>query len=503
MSQNWQWARRGEVNMESGDAERSIRARLPFWRRLGWRLGASFLLLTAIGIFISGFLQYRSEEQLLRRSLGALLLNIARTGALLVNSDLHEKVVSEGRNDTAQYETVRSQLKQIQETNRLGDPVYTLSHVQGEMARFAVISHGQEPVGKDYRLVPEIQPVLERVLAEGTAAYTGIYHNEHGTWITAFAPIRNGKGLTVAALDVDFRADLYIAELAEVTRRLYFHSLAGALLALVAGILLARRITRPVAQLVALARRVVEGDFSTRVRISARDEIGMLGNVLHLMVERLHVSHRSTIDVLVRALEARSGRPGSLSGLASAALVLADRLELSPIQREALELGTLLHDIGEIRIPDGLLHKAGPLTPDERRMVEQHPTWGVEILETVPLLTPALDVVSAHHERYDGSGCPQGLRGEEIPLAARIFAVVDALDTITRDDAHEGALPISEALEFVRQEAGKRFDPRIVEVVTSISPERCAEILHLGEPRGRIENSNQTAHEQRSHRSIL
>ena len=136
-------------------------------------------------------------------------------------------------------------------------------------------------------------------------------------------------------------------------------------------------------------------------------------------------------------------------------------------------------------------------------MLEQHPTWGVEILETVPLLTPALDVVGGHHERYDGSGFPQGLRGEEIPLAARIFAVVDALDTKTRDDAHEGALPISEALVFVRQEAGKRFDPRIVEVVTSISPERWAEILHLGEPRGRIENSNQTAHEQRSHRSIL
>jgi putative nucleotidyltransferase with HDIG domain len=456
--------------MESDNVERSLQARLPFWRRLGWRLGASFLLLTAIGILISGFLQYRSEEQLLRRSLGALLLNIARTGALLVDGTLHEKVVSEGRNDTAQYETIRSQLKQIQETNRLGDPVYTLSHVQGEMARFAVISHGQEPVGKDYRLVPEIQPILERVLAEGTAAYTGIYHNEHGTWITAFAPIRNGKGLTVAALDVDFRADVYIAELAAVRRRLYLHSLAGALLALVAGILLARRITRPVGQLVAQARGVVEGDFSTRVRISARDEIGMLGNVLHLMVERLKVSHESMVDVLVRALEARGKETGSLKRVAKAALAVADELELSPTQRDALELGALLHDIGEIRTPQQL---NGKQASGDRHVSEHHPQWGVEILETVPLLTPALDIVGAHHERYDGTGYPQRLRGEEIPLTARIFAAVDALDTMI----HERALPISQALEALRQEAGKQFDPRVVEAILKITKERWVEIL--------------------------
>jgi len=456
--------------MERGDLETNLRARLPFWRRLGWRLGASFLLLTAIAILISGFLQYRSEEQLLRRSLGALLLNIARTGALLVDGDLHEKVVSEGRNDTSAYETLRAQLKQIQETNRLGDPVYTLSHVQGEMARFAVISHGQEPVGKDYRLVPEIQPIVERVLAEGTAAYTGIYHNEHGAWITAFAPIRNAKGQTVAALDVDFRADLYIAELAEVRRRIYIHSLAGALLALVAGILLARRITRPVAQLVALARRVVEGDFSTRVQISARDEIGMLGNVLHLMVERLKVSHDSMVDVLVRALEARGKETGSLKRVAKAALVVADQLELSPTQRDALELGALLHDIGEIRIPQ---QTNGEQISGDSHRSEHHPLWGVEILENVPLLTQALDVVGAHHERYDGTGYPQRLRGEEIPLTARIFAAADALDAMT----HERALPLSQALEALRQEAGKQLDPRVVEATLKITRERWVEIL--------------------------
>jgi HAMP domain-containing protein len=416
---------------------------LPVWRRLGWRLAASFLLLTALGIFLSGLLQYQEQERWVRESLGSLLLNIARTGALLVDGDLHERVVKEGRTDTEAYESIRAKLQQVREKNELGDPVYTLSDVEGKMARFAVISHGEEPVGKQYQLAPEIQPIIHRVLAEGTPAYTNIYTNQHGTWITAFAPIRNRAGKTVAALDVDFRA----------------------------------QITRPVGQLSRMARRVVEGDLTTPERIKSRDEIGLLGNVLHLMVERVHVSHRNAVDVLVRVLQAQGRETGSLSQLAGAALALADRLDLSTTQREALELGALLHDIGEIRVPDAVLEKAGPLTPEERGLVQQHPAWGVEILETVPVLTPALDVVGGHHERYDGGGYPQGLRGEEIPLTARIFAVVDSLDAMIHDRPHRRARPMSEALEELRRESEKQFDPRVVDAALKIPPERWAELL--------------------------
>ena len=461
--------------------ESATRVRLPIWRRLGWRLGASLILLTALGILLSGFLQYRAQDQLLRQSLGSLLLNIARTGALLIDGDMHQRVVEAGRNDTEAYKAIREQLRRIQETNQLKDAVYTLSHVEDGMARFAVISLWDVPVGEPYRLVPMIQPILHRVLADGAPAYTDIYRNEHGVWITAFAPVKNAAGKTVAALDVDFRADVYLAELAKVRRRLYFYSLAAAVLALGAGILLARHITRPVAQLSALARGVVEGDLSTRIRIRARDEIGMLGNVFYLMVDRLRASHRSMTDVLVRALEARGGETGSLSRVAKAALAVADRLDLTRTQREALELGALLHDIGEIRTPEAVLQKRGPLTPEERQTIQRHPTWGVEILERVPLLTPALDVVAGHHERYDGSGYPSGLKAETIPLTARIFALVDALDAMTHDRPYRPARPLSEALEELRRETGKQFDPRIVEAALAIPKAKWAEMLGVME----------------------
>jgi len=463
--------------MPRGEARRPLKARLPVWRRLGWRLGATILLLTTLGILLSGLLQYRAQDRLLRESLGSLLLNIARTGTLVVDGDLHQRVVKEGRNDTEAYQTIRAKLKQIQETNQLGDPVYTIVDVMGEKARFAVISQGAVSVGKPYQLAPSIQPILVRVLAEGTAAYTDIYQNEHGVWITAFAPILNKAGQTVGALDVDFRADVYLAELGAVRRRLYLHSLAAAILALVAGVLLARQITRPLAELASSARKVVEGDLTTRVQIDSRDEIGMLGNVFHLMVERLQVSHQSMVDVLVRALEARGGEADSLRRLATAALALTDGLEVTPTQREALELGALLHDIGEIRTPEAILQKPGPLTPEERRLVEQHPAVGVDLLETVPLLTPALDVVGGHHERYEGGGYPQGIGGDDIPLTARVFAVVDALDAMTHDRPYRAGRSVSEALEELKLEAGKQFDPRIVEVALSINESRWEELL--------------------------
>jgi HAMP domain-containing protein len=453
------------------------RARLPIWRRLGWRLTVAVLLLTAVGILASGLLQYRAQERFLRESLGGLLLNIARTGALLVDGDAHEQVVRAGRNDTPEYLALRDRLLLIQETNQLGDAVYTLSNIEGETARYGVISNGLAPVGQAYRLAPETRPVLRRVLAEGQAGFTGIYASDDGRWITAFAPIRNRTEQTVGALEVDFRADVYLAQLQAVRRRLWLHSLVAGLLAVGAGVLISRQVTRPVGQLVAAAQRVVEGDLASPVRVDARDEIGLLGNVFHLMVDRLHASHRSLVDVLVRALESRDGESGSLSRLARAALALGDGVELDRAQREALELGALLHDIGEIRIPESVLHKPGPLTPDERLLVQGHPQAGMEILEVVPLLTPALDVVAGHHERYDGGGYPQGLEAAEIPLVARVFAVVDALDAMTHDRPYRAARPLEEALVVLKDEAGRHFDPRVVDAALAISPARWKELL--------------------------
>ncbi len=467
--------------MKTHETHLTKKARLPVWRRLAWRLSASFLLLTAIAILLSGFLQYQSQEQELRETLGSLLLNIARTGALLVNPQLHAQVEATLTQDSDAYRSIRAALAKIQDANDIETPIYTLTgfDATNRQAHFMVTSRGSGLPGEIYHLAPELLGPLGQAFNNGTATYTPIYQDQAGTWITAFVPIRDASGRVFAVLDVDYRVEIYIKRLADIRRQLYLNSLAGALLALAAGALIARQITQPISQLSALARRVVEGDVSARVHVAARDEIGMLANVFHLMVERLQVSNRSVVDVLVRALEARGGETGSLRRVALAATTLGDRCELSPTQREALELGALLHNIGEIRIPEALLEKPEPPTLDEQKIIEQHPMWGVEILEIVPLLTPALDVVGAHHERFDGTGYPQGLRGEEIPLTARIFAIANALDIMTHDKPNQRARPLLDALEVLKTDSGNQFDPRIVEAALSIQEDQWVALLEL------------------------
>jgi HAMP domain-containing protein len=449
------------------------------WRRLGWQLGAAFVAVTAVAILVSGGLQYRAQATGIQASLGALLLNIARTGTLLIDPALHVEVQLTRMTDSKAYRYLRRMLAAIQDANQVETPIYTLSDYEplARRARFVVTSRGPGLPGEPYPLVPELIPALERTFGQGVPTTTPVYRNQNGAWLTAFAPVKGVDGQTIAVLEVDYKVDVYLAQLAEARRRLLWHLLAGGVLAAVAGMLVARRITGPVTQLAALARNVVEGDLTARVRVRSRNELGMLGNVFHLMVERLGVSHRSMVDVLVRALEARGGDPGALRRVAGAALAIGEGVALTAAQREALELGALLHDVGEIRTPEAILGKAGVLTTEERRLVEAHPVQGVEILETVPLLTPALDALGGHHERWDGGGYPSGLREGAIPLTARIVAVADALDAMTHDRPYRKARPLGEALEVVREGAGKQFDPRIAEAAVTIPATRWAELL--------------------------
>jgi PAS domain S-box-containing protein len=130
--------------------------------------------------------------------------------------------------------------------------------------------------------------------------------------------------------------------------------------------------------------------------------------------------------------------------------------------------GALLHDIGKMGIPDGILLKPGSLTDAEEEIMQRHPTYAYEMLSPIPYLRPALDIPYCHHERWDGAGYPRGLKGEEIPLAARIFAVVDVWDALRSDRPYRSAWPEEEVRTYIRQQAGKQFDPQVVEVFLSM-----------------------------------
>src|SRR6266508_4652240 len=181
--------------MKKYEVELIKKARLPVWRRLSWRLGASFLLLTAIGILLSGLLQYRAQEQELRDTLGSLLLNIARTGTLLIDPQLHAQVEATLTQNSDAYQSVRKALARIQEENHIETPIYTLTGFDPAKsdAHFMVTSRGPGLPGDTYHLAPELLDPLGRAFHEGVGTYTTIYRDQAGTWITAFAPIRDAQ----------------------------------------------------------------------------------------------------------------------------------------------------------------------------------------------------------------------------------------------------------------------------------------------------------------------
>ena len=136
-----------------------------------------------------------------------------------------------------------------------------------------------------------------------------------------------------------------------------------------------------------------------------------------------------------------------------------------------IEMAAPLHDMGKIAIPDSILLKPGPLTEEEWAVMKLHPVYAYEWLSGIPFLKKALEVPYAHHERWDGSGYPRGLKGLEIPLSARIFAVADVYDALTSDRPYRKAWPKEKALAYIREEAGKQFDPEVVEAFLKLMAE--------------------------------
>ncbi len=173
--------------------------------------------------------------------------------------------------------------------------------------------------------------------------------------------------------------------------------------------------------------------------------------------------YRVTLKALTAALEARDDEThGHSERVVGYSLRLGRELGLDAGQLRSLEFGALLHDIGKVGVPDAVLRKPGRLTEEEWREMRHHPEHGRRILQGISFLEGAARVVAAHHERWDGSGYPLGLRGEEIDLNARIFAVADAFDAMTSDRVYRKARPYEAAAAEIEEWAGRQFDPTVV-----------------------------------------
>ncbi|MGH2943960.1 MAG: HD-GYP domain-containing protein, partial [Solirubrobacteraceae bacterium] len=191
----------------------------------------------------------------------------------------------------------------------------------------------------------------------------------------------------------------------------------------------------------------------------------------------LRESYMRTVRALASAVEARDAYTARhAERVAAYGLRLADAYGLRLSDEPEIEFGFLLHDAGKVAVPDAILFKPGRLTNAERLIIEQHPVTGSEIVRDIEFLGTARDVIRHHHERWDGTGYPDRLAGDAIPISARIFAVADTLDALTTNRPYRRASSIAQARVIIRQAVGTHFDPNVIEAFGAVSDADIARI---------------------------
>jgi putative nucleotidyltransferase with HDIG domain len=260
--------------------------------------------------------------------------------------------------------------------------------------------------------------------------------------------------------------------------RLQITLLVGATLFLVIlmGVNLARVITQPLIKLARASTQVSQGDFEVELETRSNDEVAVLTEAFNQMVrsvqssrEALLHAYNSTLEGWSKALELRDKETeGHTVRVTQITLELARSLGLDGEDLVHIQRGALLHDIGKMGVPDNILLKPGKLTDEEWLIMREHPRYAYEMLWPIEYLRPALDIPYYHHERWNGAGYPMKLKGEEIPIAARIFAVVDVWDALISERPYKKAMSQEEALREITSQSGIQFDPVVVEAFLAI-----------------------------------
>ena len=205
---------------------------------------------------------------------------------------------------------------------------------------------------------------------------------------------------------------------------------------------------------------------------------------LNQSLAQLEQSYDDTLEALGSALDLKDAETeGHCQRVTAFTISIAKAMPVPNHYLPILARAAFLHDIGKMAIPDGILRKPGPLTDDEKQIMRKHCEIGYNMLIRIPFLRDAAEIVLAHQEFFDGTGYPRGLRGDQIPLGARIFTIADSLDAMISDRPYRRALPMSHAREEIRRCSGTQFDPKVVEVFATIPEQHWVDLReHLGSP---------------------
>ena len=313
---------------------------------------------------------------------------------------------------------------------------------------------------------------VQSALAPFSASRDGKSVEMLGSYATA--ELDKSSRLGVIAIQDEAAA---LASVSDMRWQVLWISLVAGLLTIIIGIFFASKLTHPVRDLASGAHRIASGDFSKRITVTSRTEIGDLGNSFNLMTDQIE---HFISDLQRSAEENRQLFIGTVKALAAAidgkdpytrghservsrfSMAMAQRLGLSDDEVEKIRISALLHDVGKIAIDDKILKKPAALTDEEYEIMKGHPQKGYKIMSQIPAMKEFLPGMYMHHEMVNGMGYPQGLKGDEIPLMGKIVAVADTFDAMTTDRPYQKAMKFEDALARIESFVGTRYDPAVV-----------------------------------------
>ncbi|HXR17095.1 MAG TPA: HD domain-containing phosphohydrolase [Terriglobales bacterium] len=369
-------------------------------------------------------------------------------------------------------------IRRLQEVNRGGLTPYVVDS-QGRLVAGATSDYATGQDMSNLEIVRNFVEAGTKVQLVTTREFNLRSGNTNIKMLGTYSPVTN---LDWAVVVQKPRAEAYrgVYEMQSNARTLAMMAIA---LSVGISIFAARRITNPLQVLTHFSRAIAGGDFSQRVHVKSRTEIGELADTFNVMSEELE---HFVLDLKRAANENRDLFMGSIQMLAGAvdekdpytrghsdrvtrySMMIAKEMGVSDEFIETVRVSAQLHDVGKIGIEDGILKKPGALTPEEFDIMKTHTTKGANILRPVAQLKDMIPGIELHHESLDGRGYPHGLKGDEIPLLPRIIAVADTFDALTTNRPYQHAHDPKDALKIIHNLSGKRLDPTAVAAITAI-----------------------------------
>jgi len=455
-----------------------------FFRSFYVKVALSFILSLLFVALLGNYILLEFSLQSQFSQLREKLKVIAQTAALSINTaDLAAVPLEPSGVNSPVFQKISGQLSRI----KMGNPGIRYIYIMAKTEKPGVYQFVVDPDalnGKASRLrsdaMPgsayDARPYPEMLKAfDGPSADTRVNADEWGRILSGYAPISEG-GRAVAILGVDIDAgDVYLAEKGMLQRGI-FVLLMGVVFSMLLGAIFSWRIISPIKKLIDGTKHIAGGDLDYKVQVPSHDEIGQLAESFNNMTfsladarEKLHDYFYRMVQAMVRSLEAKdSYTRGHSDRVSEISYAIAVNMGIPLKDAQMLKKAAQMHDIGKLGIHDDILNKKSGLSQGEWDIVRKHPEVGEEILIPVFLDPQMLSVIRSHHERYDGTGYPDGLKADETSIFAQIVSVADAYDAMTSSRSYHTAMPKEDALAKIEAASGTQFNPAVVQTLARI-----------------------------------